>query len=107
MLAKNYCRHEKLRCYQLLVQVARWFRRLEPGPGRARLFDQGRRASESAVLNLAEGCYREGKARRYHFRIAQGSAAEMVAVLDLVDTGDVSAHQTRLRAALAMMQGLR
>jgi len=107
MLPNNYCRHERLTCYQHLVTVARWFRIRTPGQGQATLYDQGRRASESAVLNLAEGCYRQGKARLYHFRVAQGSAAEMVAVLDLVSDEDARTHQARLRDALAMMQGLR
>jgi len=106
MLPTHYCRHERLTCYQHLVAVARWFRALTPGTGQATLYDQGRRASESAVLNLAEACYREGKARLYHFRVAQGSAAEMVAVLDLVGGDDVPRQQARLREALAMMQGL-
>ena len=107
MLPNNYCRHERLICYQHLVGVARWFRTLTPARGEATLYDQGRRASESAVLNLAEGCYREGKARLYHFRVAQGSAAEMVAVLDLIAHHDAHTQQARLRDALAMMQGLR
>ena len=107
MLPKHYCRHERLTCYQHLVAVARWFRTRTPSQGQATLYDQGRRASESAVLNLAEGCYRQGKARLYHFRVAQGSAAEMVAVLDLVTEHDAPTHQARLRDALAMMQGLR
>ena len=107
LLPQNYCRHERLNCYQVLVSVARWFRALEPVAGQASLYDQGRRAAESAVLNLAEACYRHGKARLYHFRVAQGSTAEFVAVLDLVDTDEVAAHQADLRSALAMMQGLR
>jgi four helix bundle protein len=107
MLPTHYCRHERLTCYQYLVTVARWFRTRTPSQGQAPLYDQGRRASESAVLNLAEGCYRQGKARLYHFRVAQGSAAEMVAVLDLVNEKDASIHQARLRDALAMMQQLR
>jgi four helix bundle protein len=107
LLPKNYCRHERLNCYQTLLRVARWFRALERVPGQASLYDQGRRAAESAVLNLAEACYRHGKARLYHFRVAQGSTAEFVAVLDLVDHDDSAAHQTDLRSALAMMQGLR
>ena len=107
LLPQNYCRHERLNCYQLLVQVARWFRALDPLPGQASLYDQGRRAAESAVLNLAEACYRHGKARRYHFRVAQGSTAEMVAVLDLVDVDDAPQHQAWLREAVVMMRGLR
>ena len=107
LLPQNYCRHERLKCYQALLRVARWFRALERVPGHASLYDQGRRAAESAVLNLAEACYRHGKARLYHFRVAQGSTAEFVAVLDLVDHDDSAAHQADLRSALAMMQGLR
>ena len=107
MLPQNYCRHERLHCYQRLVRVARWFRQLPPGPGQASLYDQGRRAAESAVLNLAEACYRDGKARPYHFRVAQGSAAELVAVLDLIGSDEAVRRQGELREALAMMQGLR
>ena len=107
LLPQNYCRHERLNCYQALLRVARWFRALPPVAGQASLYDQGRRAAESAVLNLAEACYRHGKARLYHFRVAQGSTAELVAVLDLVDHDEAAGHQAGLRSALAMMQGLR
>ena len=107
MLPTHYCRHERLKCYPLLLHVARWFRTLKASPGQASLFDQGRRAAESAVLNLAEGCYREGKARRCHFRIAQGSAAELVAILDLVEDDAAAVQQKQLRHAIAMMHGLR
>jgi four helix bundle protein len=107
MLPEHACRHERLTCYQHLVLVARWFRNCQPTSGDGSLYDQGRRASQSAVLNLAEGCYRQGKARRYHFRVAQGSAAEMVAVLDLVSEPDASLYQAKLREAVAMIGGLR
>ena len=107
MLPKHYCRHERLICYQYLVTVARWFRTLTPIQGEGSLYDQGRRASESAVLNLAEGCYRQGKARLYHFRVAQGSAAEVCAVLDLVTEEAAPEHQSKLREAIAMIGALR
>ena len=100
------CKHESLRCYRSLVEVARWFRCLQVHRRDAHLLDQGRRAAQSAVLNLAEGCYRVGKDRIYHLRVAQGSAAETVAVLDLLPVSKAEEHQRRLRDAVAMMQGL-
>jgi four helix bundle protein len=41
------------------------------------LADQIRRAAGSAALNIAEGNKRNGKDRIHHFRIANGSAAEV------------------------------
>ena len=100
------CKHESLHCYQHLLSVASWFQTLQPPRGSRRLLDQGQRASESAVLNLAEGCYRTGKDRAYHMRVAQGSAAETVAVLDLLRVPEASENQQRLRGAVAMIRGL-
>jgi four helix bundle protein len=107
MLHQHGCKHESLHCYQLLVQAARWFRGLKGERRDSHLLDQGRRASESAVLNLAEGSYRIGKDRVYHLRVAQGSAAEAVAVLDLLTVPDAAETQGTLRRAVAMMEGLR
>ena len=106
MFHTHGCKHESLHCYQLLVQVARWFRTLQTQSRDGHLLDQGRRASESAVLNLAEGCYRTGKDRAYHLRVAQGSAAETVAVLDLLRVTGAEDNQHALRRAVAMIQGL-
>ena len=100
------CKHESLHCYQLLIEVARWFRTLQTPTRDRHLLDQGRRAVESAVLNLAEGCCRTGKDRAYHLRVAQGSAAETVAVLDLLPAKDAEDKQQELRRAVAMIQGL-
>ena len=44
---------------------------------------QMRRATQSLVLNLAEGDRRRGLDRVHLFRIAAGSAAEVMAALDL------------------------
>ena len=107
MLHKHGCKHESLNCYQLLVQAARWFRGLKGDRRDSHLLDQGRRAAEAAVLNLAEGSYRIGKDRAYHFRVAQGSAAEAVAVLDLLMVPEAADTQGTLRRAVAMMEGLR
>ena len=44
---------------------------------------QLRRAAQSILLNLAEGNRRRGKDRVHFFRIAAGSAAEVLAGLDV------------------------
>ena len=69
------------------------------------------RASQSVVLNLAEGAARGGPAGRYHFdrgriRIALGSTAEVSAVLDLVDRPDVAVRPVELQRVGAMLRGL-
>ena len=45
------------------------------------LYRQVRKAASSVSLNLAEGSGRSGKDRRYHYRIALGSAREVHAAL--------------------------
>jgi len=72
----------------------------------ASLRDQALRASQSVVLNLAEGRAREGDARRYHFRVALGSAAETCAALDLVLLPDAPEQQVKLRRIGAMVRKL-
>jgi four helix bundle protein len=44
---------------------------------------QMRRATQSIVLNLAEGNRRRGQDRLHLFRVAAGSAAEVMAALEL------------------------
>ena len=65
----RYFEHEKLIAYQQARDVARWIRYDARFPrGEAQLRDQAKRAADSVVLNLAEGCCRDGKDRLYHFR---------------------------------------
>jgi four helix bundle protein len=59
-----------------LVQIQRRDRELEK---------QLRRAMHSVVLNLAEGNRRRGQDRIHLFRISAGSAAEVVAALELAE----------------------
>ncbi|MBI4911137.1 MAG: four helix bundle protein [Acidobacteria bacterium] len=47
------------------------------------LADQLRRAGSSVVLNLGEGAGRRGRDRMQFYRIAQGSARELRAALDV------------------------
>ncbi len=47
--------------------------------------DQIERAATSIVLNIGEGNRRAGKDRRKFFVMAQGSASEVLAALDVAD----------------------
>ncbi len=99
--------HESLDVYQLAVEVARWFARMPCPRGDADLKDQGRRASRSICLNIAEGRSVQGKARLNHYRIARGSAAECCAVLDLVpESKSTRETQAKLRRVGMMLQRL-
>ena len=69
--------HQRLDCYRLACGIARWAARQAFPPERHHLRDQLVRAADSVVLNIAEGSGHEpGAARRNHYRIALGSAAE-------------------------------
>ena len=70
-----------LRCYGLAVEVYREVTRLDL---KGELRDQLKRASSSAVLNLAEGWGKRTKAdRERFFTMAFGSIREMQAIADL------------------------
>ena len=104
----RYLDHENLIAYQLARDVARWLRYQARFPRKeATLKDQAQRAADSVVLNLAEGCCREGKDRLYHFRVAKGSASECCAVFDLVDVDGAGQRQEELRRVVALICGLR
>ena len=131
---KHTLSHESLDAYKVAVDVARWIRKTRFPHGEAALKDQARRAADSVVLNLAEGAYREGKDRHRHWRgpsgppalrairacganatlrscsaprIARGSAAEVCAVLDLLDFEEGPQRQQQLRRVVAMTCKLR
>ena len=96
--------HERLDCYRLALGVARWAARQGLPAHRKHLRDQLVRAADSMVLNIAEGSGQEpGDARRNHYRIAMGSAAEIAAVIDLVDFVDGTIRQEELRRVAAML----
>jgi len=58
-------------------------------------------------LNLAEGCGSQGGNRKRHFRLAQGSACEVIAALHLVDLPTAAAHQKTLRRIHQQLGALR
>ncbi len=98
--------HESLDCYRLAVSVARWVAAARFPSRHASLADQAVRAAQSVVLNIAEGAGRTGLPAKNHFRIALGSAAEVSAVLDLVELPDGAARQGELRRIGAMLRRL-
>ena len=98
--------HESLDCYRLAVSVARWVAAARFPARRADLADQALRASQSVVLNIAEGMALSGAARRNHLRIAMGSAAEVCSVLDLVALPEAPERQAELRRIGAMLRRL-
>jgi four helix bundle protein len=98
--------HEALDAYQFALGVARWFRETRFPYGDADLKDQGKRASQSAALNIAEGRARSGKSRTHHYTVAHGSAAEACAVLDIVDLPDKAQQQHKLRRVGQMLRAM-
>jgi four helix bundle protein len=67
-----------------------------------RLHDQIRAAASSIALNIAEGNKRAGRDRRYHFRVAAGSADETRTALRVaIAWGDLS--EERVRGTLALL----
>jgi four helix bundle protein len=100
-------RFERLDVYRLSLAVARWMRKVKWPTVMAPLKDQGIRAADSMVLNIAVGSARGGKAGQNHYRIAQGSAGEALAVLDISALTNCSEQQQRLRRVAAMLQRMR
>ncbi len=72
--------------------------------------DQIERAGTSLVLNLGEGNRRAGKDRRRFFVMAQGSASEILAALDVADAWgwivDAQAVRALLDRERALLWGL-
>lgn len=96
--------HENLDVYRISVDVARWTAAASFPRGRASLRDQAVRATQSVVLNIAEGRSRSGDAGRNHYRIALGSAAEACAAFDLLPTSQAADQQVKLRRVGAMLR---
>jgi four helix bundle protein len=102
----RYFPHETLEVYKLAVQVARKILAAKFPRGLSPLRDQAVRASTSMPLNIAEGNARRGDAKKNHFEIARGSAAETCAILDVVQIDDYEQIQYDLRRIAAMLYNL-
>ena len=76
------------------------------------LADPGRRATQSVILNVREGNRRAGRDRLHSFRIAAGSADELVGALDVAEVmgylvpADLAAPLALADRVLAMLYRL-
>ena len=76
--------HERLDVYRVALEFAAMVPALTQG-ARPSLRDQLERAAASVALTLAEGCGRRTRRDRLHFfSMAQGSAMECAAAIDLL-----------------------
>jgi len=80
--------HERLDAYKTAIEHFGLVQQVKSAvaAGSANLLDQLDRASESIVLNIAEGCGKKrfSKDRAKYYRIASASAAECAAAWDLL-----------------------
>lgn len=95
--------HERLDCYRLSLDLARWAVMVAIPPQRKHLRDQLVRAADGVVLGIAEGSGLSGDARRHHYRIALGSACEVAAIVDLLAPPDHAAIRDRIVRIAAML----
>ena len=80
-----YLPHERLDVYRLAFEFRRSLAPLAKAKGIAPLRDQLFRASDSVVLNIAEGAGRNSLSdKQRHYEIAKGSATESAAALELL-----------------------
>ncbi len=78
--------HEKLEVYQISIKfLAIAYHLIDLAPrGNGSAVDQLRRASQSIILNIAEGAgYPSTGKKKSHYAIARGSALECGAALDI------------------------
>src|SRR5687768_7211517 len=107
--------HHKLKVYQKALECAGSAERISSGWARKHAFvDHFCRASDSIVLNIAEGARRpSGPAKVMTLDYAIGSALECAACLDiarvkgLLPVGDASAEKRQLLEKTRMLIGLR
>ena len=105
--------HERLDCFHVALEFAAMVPALTKS-ARPALRDQIERASSSIALNLAEGSARCTRRDRNHFfSMAQGSAAECAAALDILrvtgqlDPADATRAKHKLTRIVQMLVGLR
>ncbi len=105
--------HERLDVYRLTVEFVAMVPALTKS-ARPAMRDQLERASSSIALTLAEGCGRRSKRDRLHFfSMAQGSAAECAAAIDILlalgqaTQTDATRAKHKLARIIQMLVGLR
>ncbi len=105
--------HERLDVFRVALEFAALVPELTAAT-RHSLRDQLERASASICLNIAEGCGRHSRRDRLHFfAIAQGSAMECAAAIDVlrafrqVAVADATGAKHKLTRIVQMLVGLR
>ena len=105
--------HERLDCFQVALQFAAMVPELTR-TARTSLRDQLERAASSIALTLAEGCARRTRRDRHHFSsIAQGSAMECAAAIDILRVtrcltlAEATSAKHKLARIVQMLVGLR
>ena len=94
--------------YDVSVELIRELREIVPAIKRfdRDLAEQLRTAASSITLNLAEGQrYQDGNQRK-HYAIAQGSACEVLAALDVAECWGWIGDTTKARAILDRLRAL-
>ena len=109
-ISQPYLQCERLDVYCVAVKFHRTIVPLRQVRGAADLRDQLLRASESIVLNIAEGAGRFGSEdKRRFYRIASGSAMECVGALELLHNRNIlsdAGYQARRDLLIRIVQML-
>jgi four helix bundle protein len=101
-----YFPHEKLDCYRLAEDVARWVADATFRRGDADLRDQAVRSARSVVLNIAEGSGKTGRARRHSYTVALGEAGEACSAIGMARLEGAEAQQDKLRRVGLMLRAI-
>lgn len=113
-MPKHYFDHEKLKVYQKAIEFLSWFTQLQLEINvKNPVIDHLDRASNSIILNIAEGNGRFTSRDRCHFfDIAWGSALECAAGLDtlvarqIIETDRIIEGKEILVSIVSMLVGL-
>ncbi|MFA7419585.1 MAG: four helix bundle protein [Melioribacteraceae bacterium] len=113
-MSEVYFDHEKLKVYQKSLDYVEWvFGVLDSIKSRNSIIDQIERASESILLNIAEGNGKySGKDKCRYFDISRGSSLECAACLDvmfkkkLIDGEIRTKGKLQLKEIVSMLIGL-
>jgi four helix bundle protein len=84
--------HERLDVYRVSLEFNLWAKRVtrRTNAMTKSLQEQLARASDSILLNIAEGNgKRPGADRKRYLESARGSAAECAAIMDILESGDI------------------
>jgi len=97
---------ETLHAYKLAMDFTLFVRTLKVSAIDRKVFNHLVESADSAVLNIAEGRGRTGRARLNHYEIALGSAGEAAAALDIIRRGKRDAYSEKIRRVGGMLAGL-